>query len=818
MRVNFLSGKSLDIIKAKQESKLILLLSNKKDVEDSPCPQDVETMCTPENQTSKVLASKFKWSAECSDEESTMKADTVSDHTPLSKHAVSKVVYSPTVTLDLTESLPHSESCLCQKCQDVLTLELQLKCKMISGEFDYAFGPRPFQENLQSDIEALHLQFSRIIKANLEHTILNKVLHPLVKQKSNGFNVTTDQSIYVGNCCDLARIYLIRAQIFEQESQFQIAFNSAKKGLELLSNVNGYSNTDLFFLRAGLTLSLANTISCVSDNINLEELLKTNFDLDCLSSQLSVISLKPNSQHSLCSVNNSEANIESCMDKIAALSIEDDLWKGRINEKVKEKQIAEAEITNVDPVTKTNPVKNANVKSPFLKQIQLYKEEISVESHVGIQSNIKELSEEGTVALNAECGPKLKARGARKTSRTSKTSLASNKVKETLPRGESEIETGRECTRDDAGDDCKMGNFDKIIEREIVEEAGKKSVLEEKLETSERLDTIDNFVPLLQSLDNSVANEETELKSGHIKSQASKRLKVSRNAKVTKTRSRGNTVLDKTDSKIAENILPPVLEENKTKSPLEKETNVVKKPNRSTNRKGKNCASKMIPNSSPSPLANKRVKKKPSESSKIFKSRKAVDSNASEDNQNEEMNIYDFDEVDKELTVTKAAKSRRQPTAKTKPTDWQKRLAETFNRVGREIKREADSPVEKNFSVSPVSLTPDLCLNKSWSCISLLDSDSPASNISGCFSFEEIQRVWEPLSEELLNVSSPELLRADKGSNNSDDTTTSRAKRATRRGPARALVSTVDKKGRQEKGKTLKDCQEECSGKISFKF
>lgn len=809
VRINFLSGKSLDIIKAKQESKLILLLSNKKEVEDSPCPQDVETVCTPESQTSKILVSKFKWSAECSDEESTMKADTVSDHTPLSKHAISKVVYSPAVMLDQPESLPHSELCLCQKCQDVLTLELQLKCKMISGEFDYAFGPRPFQENLQSDMEVLHLQFSRIIKANLEHTILNKVLHPLMKQTSNGFNVTTDQSIYVRNCCDLARIYLIRAQIFEQESQFQIAFNSAKKGLELLSNVNGYSNADLFFLRAGLTLSLANTISCVSDNINLEELLKTNFDLDCLSSQLSVISLKPNSQHSLCSVNNSETNVESCVDKIAALSIEDNPWKGRINEKVKKKQMAEAEITNVDPVTKTHSVKNANVQSPFLKQIQLYKERISVESRVDIQSNVKELSEEGTVALNAECGPKLKAKGARKTSRTSKTSRASNKVKETMPRGESEIEMGRECSRDDAGDDCKIGNFDKIIEREIVEEAGKKSVLEEKLETSERLDIIDDFVPLCKSLVNSVANEVTELKSGRVKSQASKRLKVSRNVKVTKTRSRGNTVSDKTDSKIAENILPPVLEEDK-KSPLEKETNVAKKPSRSTNRKGKNCTSKTIPNSSPSPLANKHVKKKTSES-KIFKSRKAVDSNASEENQNEEMNIYDFDGVDKELTVKKAAKGRRQPTAKTKPTGWQKRLADASNRIGREIKREADSPVEKNFSVSPVSLTPDFCLNKSWGCISLPDSDSPAPNISGCFSFEELQRVWEPFSEELLNVSSPELLRAAKGSNISDDSTTSRDKRATRRGPARALVSTVDKKGRQEKGKTRKDCQEECS-------
>ena len=692
-------------------------------------------------------------------------------------------------------------------CQDVVTLELQLKCQMISGEFSYTFGNRPFQENLQSEMEAFHLQLSEIIKANLEHTFSNKVLHHLVKKGSSGFKMTTDQSVYLRNCCsDLVRTFLIRAQIFEQEGKFQLAFDSAKQGLLLLGNINSYNNSDMVFLRAGLALSLANNILYVSNCIDINELLKSNFDIDLLSSQLSDMSLNTGVQCSpLCSDKNSGDNLEFCVGKIAAMSLEEDSPKDRVAEKSKK---------TLESVKETKSGQNDILLSPFPKKEQLPKEKVSMETSLAIQSDVKELHKDEAAALNTECGPKIKTKTVRKTFRFSRISRAASKPKETLLKRDSEIETGRECSYDDVGDGCKIGNFDRIIEKEI-EGPEKGAILEEQ--TSEKLSTIEDLAPHSQSLADSTKLEGKDLKLTGVKAQDSKKLKASKNVRVTKTRaSRANTISENIpDSKTDENKLP-VVEEGQIKSPCEKKKSTTKKTSRANNRNGRNCTVKMPQAASPSPLASKREKIK--SESKIFKSRKAVDNNVPAENESEEMNIYDFDGIDKEVPVKKVGKSRRQPAAKTKSNGWQKKLAEASNRIGREVKRDASSPLEKRFCISPVSLTPAFPLNENSSFISLSDTDSPISSASvlDCFSFEEIKmdmKGWESFSEDLLNVSSPELLRAAKTGNNSDDRNTYRDKRATRRAPARSLVPTVDKKS-HKKDKTIKDCQGDNSGKI----
>ncbi|CAI9719868.1 separin-like isoform X1 [Octopus vulgaris] len=334
-RINLLSNKIESAAKAMKEAKNILLTQenvvsrkiyqeNMKKLITNTSPHSIN-VSTPEMFTmDDQLITKFRWSAELSDEETIMRKDNtcIYESTPLKVADTTNVTSQFSVDIPVLDNEDHKVKCGCHCCSDVVSQDLFLKYLVTQAELEQLTGNDILTENILTIAEDQYLKSCKHIKTNLEGLLQGKSLSCLLNQMcSENFKVTPENSLYINNCLfTLSRSYLVRCHLAENCSQFQLCYEYAKKGLLIFqSNHLDFSNPEVLYLHTGLTICLSNALRYVSDFSDIEEIISPDPNLDVMTLKLSNMTL----QSETVSSGTIKTNIDKCVQDMEALSIID---------------------------------------------------------------------------------------------------------------------------------------------------------------------------------------------------------------------------------------------------------------------------------------------------------------------------------------------------------------------------------------------------------------------------------------------------------------------------------------------------------------
>ncbi|GAB1600050.1 uncharacterized protein LOC115209522 [Argonauta hians] len=324
-RINLLSNKVENTAKAIQDTKDILLTqdnsvirktneeNNKNFIINSSSPHSIN-VCTPEMQKQEnQLISKFRWSADTSDEETIMRKDNTYESTPLKVTGPADIMPHTCVAITLLHNEDHLAKCDCHCCSDVVLLNLFLKYLLTQAELEQLNGNEHCTENILAIVEDQCLTSYKHIQENIKGLLHGKLL----KYFSDNVKNRPENSIGLNNCLfTLTRAYLLKSHLAENRSQFRLTYEYVKKGLLLFQeNHFDFSNPEVLSLHSGYILCLSNIIQYMPNFSDIEEIISPDLNLNIMSMKLSKMSLDPETRLS--------ESINRCVEDIKLLTIRD---------------------------------------------------------------------------------------------------------------------------------------------------------------------------------------------------------------------------------------------------------------------------------------------------------------------------------------------------------------------------------------------------------------------------------------------------------------------------------------------------------------